>query len=344
MLVHGRSPPILSDDIDMGLATNPREHSTAWDLNETFEKLVTDEGRWWRSRGVDRPHEFMLPPHGSLDALVACHMFNPTFCVADPYATAMYDMSNPSMAQINRAGFNTENSLFFDHFARREDSEHVDKFYPKDLCDIYVRFISALRHAMRAVVEVCWGFRVHQRMQTLCNLQQLTLWGEYRDVTLHLEFSNDQKSLKRFLLFVRHPQSYAYVKSTTERAQEFRTRNGRVQDLKLKVASLLGNIEIEPHFYEYGPGLLTKFKETGDRRARREKMRGEARAQLRAVFPEIPLRTESKLSPLATSAADQEELAMIDNFRALWSSNAISTPQTEPDISVNEVQVMKSLL
>jgi hypothetical protein len=224
-------------------------------------------------------------------------MFNPTFCVADPYATAMYDMSNPSMAQINRAGFNTENSLFFDHFARREDSEHVDKFYPKDLCDIYVRFISALRHAMRAVVEVCWGFRVHQLMQTLCNLQQLTLWGEYRDVTLHLEFSNDQKSLKRFLLFVRHPQSYAHVKSTTERAQEFRTRNGRVQDLKLKVASLLGNIEIEPHFYEYGPGLLTKFKETGDRRARREKMRGEARAQLRAFSQKFLLGLKASFLP-----------------------------------------------
>lgn len=115
-----------------------------WDINQSFQQLVVDETQWWRSRGVERPPQFLVKPDGSLNARVACHLYNPTFCVADPSTPTIWDNSNPSISQIQRAGFTPENSFFFDHFPRREESQHVDDCYPEELCDIYNLFISAL--------------------------------------------------------------------------------------------------------------------------------------------------------------------------------------------------------
>ncbi|KAJ5818857.1 hypothetical protein N7474_004448 [Penicillium riverlandense] len=310
---------------------------TFWDMNKAFEQFAKDEVQWWSSRDVNRPREFLVRPSGSLNALIACHLFNPTFCVADPYVGITCDLSNPSMSQIHTAGFTTDNSFFFDHISRRDMSHHVGDCYPQDLCDIHDSFLFALRNTMGAVVEVRWGSRVRERMKNLSQLVPLTLWGQYKDVTLHLELSGDKKSLKRFLLFVRHPQCYAYVESSTERAQAFRTRNGRKQDLLLKVAAHLANIQIEPHFYEYSPRLIKGFRETAERRLKREMLQGQARAQLRATFPNAILVTEKKLPRLDITTDDRNGVSAMKGFRAGLVSSTIN-PESRGNLTVDKVQ------
>jgi hypothetical protein len=143
-------------------------------MNQAFGQLADKELEWWCSRGVPRPREFLVRPSGSLNALIACHVFNPTFCITDAHSESTYDLSNPSMSQINAAGFTTENSFFF-HIPRRDISQHVDNCYPPELYNIYDSFLSALRNEIGAVVEVCWGYRVHEQIKTKTRLVPLTL-------------------------------------------------------------------------------------------------------------------------------------------------------------------------
>jgi hypothetical protein len=128
------------------------------------------------------------------------------------------------------------------------------------------------------------------------------------------------------------------MKSVTERAQNFQTRNGRKQDLILKVASLLGSIQIEDQFYEYSPKLIKGAHETTERRLRREELQGQARAQLRAAFPDILL-TE-KTSHLIISKKDRKDISYINEFRAgLVSLTTKPKVQAQADITVDKSQV-----
>lgn len=194
---------------------------------------------------------------------------------------------------------------------------------------------------MGAVVEVCWGMRVRRRMQRLYHLIPLDLWGSYQGVTVYLELSasGTEISLKRFIFFVRHPQCYAYVKSVTDRAQNFRTSNGRKQDLILKVSSLIGKIEIEPHFYEYSPKLLRPgFRESAQRRLQRGKLQGEARAQLQTAFPGVVLGTSKKNSYSAFLTPSRKDVSVLREVRAggIVSPN----PEIQADCTIDESQVI----
>ncbi|KAJ5272595.1 hypothetical protein N7478_007720 [Penicillium angulare] len=156
--------------------------------------------------------------------------------------------------------------------------------------------------------------------------------------------SDTGRIVKRFVVFVRHPLSYAYVKSTTERAKEFRIRSGRKQDLLLKVLALLGKIKIESHFYESSPRLLTPgFQETRDRRTGREKLEGKARAHLQADFPGVLLTPLKKFSCLAPPTPAKEEISVINEQRMLANLVVNPKPHVRANLTVNQIQVSEYL-
>ncbi|KAJ5759261.1 hypothetical protein N7520_006417 [Penicillium odoratum] len=105
-------------------------------------------------------------------------------CIDDPRCGEIEDMSSPSILQLNKAGFSTKNNcLRFDHLARRDISRHCKEMYPEDLFDIHEKFTFALRAAMKAKVEICWGANFRQRMFKKLDLEPLRLWGDFAGLT-----------------------------------------------------------------------------------------------------------------------------------------------------------------
>src|SRR5690606_34260645 len=92
---------------------HPEPEHNKWHLTKAFNALVKQETEAWARLGVSRPSQFLIPPSGSLEAPIACHLCNPTFHVADPFNSVMDDSSNPSIYQIHQAGFSSADCLFF---------------------------------------------------------------------------------------------------------------------------------------------------------------------------------------------------------------------------------------
>ncbi|GAQ09335.1 hypothetical protein ALT_6656 [Aspergillus lentulus] len=282
----------------------------AWDMDEAFEAYREEEDTWWKSHNTRRSLEYLVRPSGRLDAPVACHLYNPTFVVDDPCLGETDDPSNPCIAQLHHVGFTSENCFMFDHSARREDSRHCKILYPPDLWEIHDRFVFILRSHMKAVVEICWGANVRERMlrHLQKNLRILPLWGRYQGVDLYLELADDQESVKRFIIFANHPQFFMFMKGTNVRAQAFRTEQGGRQDLLLEVASLLGGITIKSGFYRLSSVLLQPFRPAKAVREQRDAWKGKAYAELKSAFPGTMALFTSVARPIGLSKADDTEV------------------------------------
>ncbi|KAJ5084249.1 hypothetical protein NUU61_008828 [Penicillium alfredii] len=152
-------------------------------------------------------------------------------------------------------------------------------------------------------------------MLQLVQLVALPLWGRYKGVKLFLELTEDRKTLRRFVVFVRHPQSFFYVRGSTERTQAWRTHFGRPQDLLLSVAARLAGIQIEPHFYEFSPRLCQNLCVQRTVTQTREIWKAQARAQLKIAFPDACLSTE-KSRRIFVTREDREGLPEVNQFMA----------------------------
>ncbi|KAF9886063.1 hypothetical protein FE257_012120 [Aspergillus nanangensis] len=270
-----------------------------WDITSAHQRLVEEETAWWRARGVNRPEGYLVRPSGSIDASVACVLFNPTFSVKDPNFGETFDTSNATMAQLERAGFNPDNAFFVDQVGRRDVSANVEMTYPEDLWQVHESFLSGIWDNMKAVVVICWGSAVRKRLLGtpkkagwLQNLEILKLWGRYSGVEVFLELNTNRKSLKRFVLFVKHPSYFFYIQSDKDRARNIRRKQGRPQDLALEIAAKLGRIQIRPHFYELSPELPVHLAVSHKVTMEREGWKGEAAAQLQLAFPSTVLSQE----------------------------------------------------
>lgn len=192
--------------------------------------------------GVSRLPNFALPPEGPLHASVACHLHCPSFSVKDPHSQTSGDVSNVSICQIMLAGFTTDHCLIYDHLFRREAMDGL-KYYPPEILQIHEKFVYGLRDHMRAVVDICWGKCVRDRMLRTHCPECLQLWGDYQEVSIWLEWEKAANPrLKRFIIFVMHPEAMLYAS---------RMSQGRLQDLHLTAAARIGKIKIDEHFYEY---------------------------------------------------------------------------------------------
>jgi hypothetical protein len=73
-------------------------------------------------------------------------------------------------------------------------------------------------------------------------LEPFQLWAKYQDVTLHLEWTSGQRSqLKRFIVFVMHPQIFLLP---------WGPKHAALQDLQLAVAGKLAKIGMIENFYQ----------------------------------------------------------------------------------------------
>lgn len=200
----------------------------------------------------------MVPPSGSLKASIACHLHCPSFTVSDPYDGITADDSNICVKQLLDIGFTPDQCLMFDHLSRREVLDGLQA-YPKQILELHESFLFKLRSNMSAIVEVCWGRCVRERMMQLCNLTPLQLYGPYKNVQIWLEWEADRSQpaqelwrIVRFLVFVQHPQRMLYRRRHTL---------GVLQDLHLTVAAKLAGVDIDEHFYEisHKPGTYGRL-------------------------------------------------------------------------------------
>lgn len=274
-----------------GLATAPH-----WNISDAHRILVDQELAWWRSKGVERPREYTVRPSASLEASMACLLNNPTFSVQDPCNGETFDISNATMAQLERASFNRDNAFFIDQVARRDSSENVEIAYPEDLREIHERFLREAWVHMGAIVVICWGSAVRKRLLGtrekpgwFQNHQLIVLWGRYHGIELYLELSADRKSMTRFVLFVKHPSYFFYIQSDKDCARNQRRKHGRPQDLALEIAAKLGQVRIQPHFYELSSTLRANLTVPREVTRVRERWKGEAAAQLQHAFPGVEL-------------------------------------------------------
>lgn len=276
---------------------------------------MNEDIAWWRARNVNRPKEYIVRPSGSIDSSVACILFNPTFSVKDPHFSETFDTSNATMAQLERAGFNLDNTFFVDQVARRDISRNVEMVYPEDLWQVHESFLREIWDNMRAVVVICWGSAVRRRLLGTSkkagwfqNFQTLKLWGRYSGIEVFLELTANRKSMKRFVLFVKHPSYFFYIQSDKDCARKLRRRQGRPQDLALEVAAKLGRIHIEPHFYESSPKLRVRLSVPREVTMEREAWKGEAAAQLQRALPSAILSQEKSHRIRGPRRRDQNAL------------------------------------
>lgn len=197
----------------------------------------------WRQLGVDRSSRYLLPPSGSIHSPLACHLFNPTFYVADPENRVTDDPTNPTLHLLRDSGFSSNNCLIFDQVCRREEISNVLWFYTGEIYKPHRDFIRELRENMSAVVEICWGRDVWKELEGEMHARLIlfSLWGTFKLVRLYLELAEDAQSLRRFVLHVYHPQFFCRT-GLAKLGPEARKNFGKAQDLALTVATqLVGN-------------------------------------------------------------------------------------------------------
>ncbi|KAH8775347.1 hypothetical protein F5883DRAFT_385456, partial [Diaporthe sp. PMI_573] len=192
-----------------------------------------------------------------------------SFSVKNPSYKIGADVTNVSIAQIMKAGFSLDKCLIYDYLFQRKVSDGL-QYCPQDILKVYEQFTWNLRNNMRAIVDVCWGKCVKERIKKELELSQLPPWGKFKGVDLGLEWQRHKDSSKpylaRFVVFVMHPEAMIFAERSTL---------GKLQDLHLSVAALLGNITIDQHFYETNHrkgtyGHLTKVDWTQQKRLNEE--------------------------------------------------------------------------
>ena len=114
---------------------------------QQFEELKASEPSLF---DPPRRPEDLCHPSGDLKSKLAIHLHNPSFTVHDLLNTETADETNPCIWLLLQSGINTENTLMFDHLARRDVVDGLQK-YPQAVIARHEKYISWLRENMGAV-------------------------------------------------------------------------------------------------------------------------------------------------------------------------------------------------
>jgi hypothetical protein len=106
----------------------------------------------WAKRGVEISSFDLVQPSGSIDSSLACHLLNPTYCVASPENQLTDDPTSPTIALLHDSGFSSENALVFDQVCRRASSEKMFGLYTDEFHEPHRDFVRELRQNMAAIV------------------------------------------------------------------------------------------------------------------------------------------------------------------------------------------------
>lgn len=214
----------------------------AFDYRSEFVKFQKTESVLW---DPPRREDELVLPSGDLDSPIAHHMHNPSFITLTPRGGETADETNPCVWLIMAAGaFVKGKTLIYDHLARREVVDGL-KDYPKRILRCHEEWLSIIRSSMAATVEIAYGRSVHQRMMQTLELEPLRLWGEYADVVIFLEWTENKtggpKTLARFVIFAMHPQLFLFP---------WGKKHAAIQDRSLCIAHKLAKINIGEKFYQ----------------------------------------------------------------------------------------------
>lgn len=203
----------------------PRADDEPWDLESAFSRFAIREMATW---GGERPLHELLRPAGLPSARIAQRTYYPSKNSLDLYreGCTIEDLSNPTMRLINGSGFNSENSLMFDEFCRREDRNGLGWYSPQSKKE-HLGWSEELAQNMKCKVEIIYGLAGKERAlaRTKGRGISLLLWGpEYADVSLYLVYvahipnhrepvrcSNGEvlpSPLERIVVFAKHPKTF----------------------------------------------------------------------------------------------------------------------------------------
>ncbi|KAJ4857116.1 hypothetical protein T069G_08013 [Trichoderma breve] len=184
----------LETEFKARLAKASRDNDGNEGFRDRFDLMVKAETTAWKHYGTVQETTFLIPPSGSLNSPVACHLHCPSFTVIDPYSQETADESNVCIKQLIDIGFSPDRCVLYDHLSRREALDGF-QFYPADILRIHESFTLELRSRMSAIVDICWG---------AC--------GAFKGVEIWLEWEQTNHSddgiwkVIRFVTFVNHPQ------------------------------------------------------------------------------------------------------------------------------------------
>ncbi|KAK2768799.1 hypothetical protein FQN54_000657 [Arachnomyces sp. PD_36] len=318
-----------------------------WDLDSAFSTLVERETSAWRHLGVDRSPQYLLPPSGSVHSPLACHLFNPTFYVADPKSRTTDDPTSPTLRLLHASGFSSNNCLIFDQVCRREETSDVLWFYTEEIYKPYRDFIRELRENMAAVVEICWGRDAWKELGRHSRVVSFPLWGTFKPVRLYLELTEEGQSLKRFVLHVYHPQFFCRT-GLAKLGPKARENFGKVQDLALTVANqLVGNGAEPVNYFQTDQVSRTRCRLQREQELAREKYLQEARRMLETAFPEKYQQRETRrvlrekelreLDMLLQGLTEESSNPMITYPRATIPQDQLELRRREREVGLNDV-------
>ncbi|KZF25554.1 hypothetical protein L228DRAFT_266020 [Xylona heveae TC161] len=225
-----------------------RSLKSSFDYLSEFSQFKHRECALW---DPPRSIEELVPPSGDINAPIANRLHNPSFTTLNLRGGETADGTNPCIQLLLESGFTKNNSLIYDHLSRREVLDGISK-YPKAILDCHEGFLKMLRSEMTAKVEVVWGRYVRLRALETLKLERLQLWGDYKDITIYLEWDSEETShtqhvkrkISRFIVFVMHPQVFLYG---------WGRKHAMLQDRYLSVAAKLASTTINECFFQELP-------------------------------------------------------------------------------------------
>ncbi|KAI9746734.1 MAG: hypothetical protein M1818_000449 [Claussenomyces sp. TS43310] len=169
------------------------------------------DARMQPSKDPPRRQEEAVPPAGRLTWPIAHHLHNPNFMTKTPHTGETADLTSPCTALIMANTFVKDETLIYDHLARREITDGLID-YPQKVLLCHEAWLSTLRKNMFAKVETIYGRVVQNRMFRIYELEPLKLWGKLEGITIYLEWTSSTleipKAIIRILVFAIHPQFF----------------------------------------------------------------------------------------------------------------------------------------
>jgi hypothetical protein len=142
---------------------------------------------------------------------------------------------------------------------------------------------------MAAIVEICYGEDVWKEIKRELGSQliRFPLWSKLESVRLYLEVDKDHQHLRRFILYVRHPQFF--VRSGLHKlGPQARKDYGISQDLALTVARRLAGHrkDFTVYYFQTCSPCQVANQLTREQREQCKANNWEFLEALRRVFPE----------------------------------------------------------
>ncbi|KAF2664912.1 hypothetical protein BT63DRAFT_79303 [Microthyrium microscopicum] len=230
------------------LSSRPILDST---LPQKFLELASREQRVWADSGSAPEHKtHLVQPSGSLDALLAHHLHQPSLATSTPCSPVTADRTNVSISMVMGNGFREGNTLIYDQIHRRsKDSDGLNN-YPESVIQAHEDFTYQLMESSAAKVEIIYGRPVQKRIMKRLRMTIIPLWERFEGLFLFLlhegNFVNHSQDFmfRKVLVFAAHPQRLLYAaKGSTESV-----RQDKVLEIALQIAD--PSIIFDPKYYQ----------------------------------------------------------------------------------------------